>query len=344
MFYASDLVQVSDFSKKNIEALPESSIELVSKVLVEIVERRLQKNLSYNFMTMESDLTRVRGKIDLLRTERRGLLAKGKVACIYDSLQINTPLNKYVLSALLKASRLATGEIAKTSHRLAIAFSNLGVSLEDSAVSRARVTQFGYVQRDDRIMFSAAKLIHEMALPTEERGIEDIRRPGREEVWIRKLFEKAVGGFYKINLDRAKWRVSTGKYLSWKTSNESKGLAAILPSMQTDIVIEEVSTSRKIVIDTKFTSILRRGFRRDQTLKSNYIYQIYTYLFSQHIDGDCSTGSQQGMLLHPSLDCDLDEYMEVQGKIIRFATVDLRLDTLEIRKRLLHLTKPVEFY
>ena len=43
----------------------------------------------------------------------------------------------------------------------------------------------------------------------------------------------------------------------------------------TDTLSHEIS-GRRIIIDTKFNSIVTKGWYRDETLCSGYIYQIYT--------------------------------------------------------------------
>lgn len=54
------------------------------------------------------------------------------------------------------------------------------------------------------------------------------------------------------------------------------------------MVLEHVVTRRRIVIDTKFTSILTPGRYRERTLDSGYLYQMYAYLRSQVGPGDPS--------------------------------------------------------
>ena len=58
--------------------------------------------------------------------------------------------------------------------------------------------------------------------------------------------------------------------------------------MQTDIVLERTGShdNYRIVIDTKFTSILKSGQYGNPTLDSGYIYQMYAYLRSQECDAD----------------------------------------------------------
>ena len=113
----------------------------------------------------------------------------------------------------------------------------------------------------------------------------------------------------------------------------SDGIGAIFPTMLTDIVLDHMVYRRRIIIDTKFTSILKPGFHRDQTLASGHIYQIYAYLRSQEerLD-DPLADTASGMLLYPAIDCSVDEAVDIQGHYIRFATVNLAANPREIRQ------------
>jgi 5-methylcytosine-specific restriction enzyme subunit McrC len=75
--------------------------------------------------------------------------------------------------------------------------------------------------------------------------------------------------------------VLCGGTLSWQIEQKTSGIDKILPTMRTDVVLDHPSTGRRIVIDTKFTSILTSGWYREETLRSGYVYQIYAYLRSR---------------------------------------------------------------
>ena len=77
----------------------------------------------------------------------------------------------------------------------------------------------------------------------------------------------------------------------------------------------------------------------DETLSNAYLYQIYTYLWSQDDQGDSSADRAEGLLLHPSVGENVDEAAVIQGHRIRFMTVDLTAAASEIRAKLLRVTE-----
>lgn len=338
MLYASELFETIGSGAVSIEENPDDLPELVAEILSHAVEERQRRCLSRAYQSRNAVLNRVRGRIDVLSTERHQLLARGAIACRYDELTIDTPRNRFVRGALEIISGLVKRE--KLAHRcrlLAGSLRSMGVS--GCIPTRVQMTAERYGRSDarDRQMVSAAKLAFDLALPTELTGVHDLAHPKREEVWVRRLFEKAVGGFYSIALRSQGWAVRCGKTIDWQVQERTAGIDSILPTMRTDIVLDHTLTGRRIVIDTKFTSILTKGWHTNETLKSGYIYQIYAYLHSQAGHGDHFSDGAQGLLLHPAIGEMIDESVVIQGHRIRFSTVDLTAPATVIRNQLLRM-------
>jgi 5-methylcytosine-specific restriction enzyme subunit McrC len=341
MLYASDLFRARSTGKVGLEDSPDELPDLIAEILVHAVERRQRRRLSLGYRTRRDVINRVRGRIDVLATERHQLLARGLVACRFDELTIDTPRNRFVRAALETITRVVTRpDVAHRCHSLAGAMKAMGVS--GNVPSRAEMSsdRFGRHDMDDQFMVAAAKLAFDLALPTESAGENVLALPDRDVVWVRKLFERAVGGFYDVVLNPSIWRVRCGGIYNWQISQKTDGIEEILPRMNTDVVLDHVALGKRIVIDTKFTSIVTKGWYRDETLRSGYIFQIYSYLRSQVGRGDAIADHAAGLLLHPSVGEMVDETVVIQGHSIRFATVDLAGSAAEIRSRLLQLCEP----
>jgi 5-methylcytosine-specific restriction enzyme subunit McrC len=193
--------------------------------------------------------------------------------------------------------------------------------------------QIGRNDAADSYMVALAKLAFDLALPTENSGPTRFANPDREEAWVRRLFEKAILGFARVELVPLGWLVRGGTPLAWQVSAASQGISEILPRMVTDIILDPPNFGRRVVIDTKFTSILTNGRFRDASLKSGHIYQMYAYLRSQ--EGDESLWDQAaGMLLYPAVDPSILEKVVIQNHPIVFATVDLSSTAAQVRNEL----------
>ncbi len=338
MLYASDLFRDLEKAKVAVEDNPDDIPDLVAEMLCRQVERRIQRNLSYGYQSREAILGRVRGRIDLLNTERHRLLDRGKVACRFDELTIDTARNRFVRAALEEISKIVLRDApAHRCRSLAASLRRMGVTGERPGRGEVFIDRFGRHDVGDRPMVAAAHLAFNLALPAETTGAKHLSRPDREITWIRKLYEKGIAGFYDVVLSQRGWRVDAGKTIAWQVESKSSGINNILPSMRTDIILDHPDTGRRIVIDTKFNSVVTRGWYREETLRSGYIYQIYAYLRSQEGNGDPLAENASGLLLHPSVGDMLDEAVVIQNHEIRFATVDLGATAKEIRKQLLQV-------
>lgn len=339
MFYASDLYRHLGDRNGDVEANPDPLTDLVAKILAHRVELRLRRQLSTGFQPREADLKRVKGRVDLLRTTRHRLLDQGLVACRFDELSLDTPANRLVLAALETMANTVNGrDLASRCGSLALRLRRAGVS--GKTPTRRQITSIadGRLLRDDEGVIAAARLALDLALPTEQEGRQLLPIPDREERWARRLFERAVAGFYDVVASPSEWKVRKGgMQLQWNEQAPSPGIETILPSMKTDIVLDHEMRGHRIVIDTKFTEIVAGSQYREAILKSGYIYQMYAYLRSQEGTGDPLADCASGLLLHPSVGTDMDESAEFQGHRIRFATVDLTAEAVNIRQRLLQV-------
>ena len=350
MLYASRFYRTLPYGRRfAVEENPDEIPDLVGEILARAVERRLRRNLSSEFHRRQADLTRVRGRIDALRTECRHLLQQGRIACSFDELTTDTPRNRYVRAALAHLHWMVKDNELKRRCRISsTALERTGVGADGSRYTRRNVDRSpvptGRPNTEDRRMLAAAELAFSLRLPTEQTGETRLPVPDRDEHWARMLFEAAVGGFYDTVLSPQGWAVRTGSKMNWQVESPTPGMKQLLPGMTTDIIIERAAgagtaTGSRLVIDTKFTSMVGTGRYGKPTLHSGYIYQIYAYLRSQERPSDPLSLTSSGMLLHPSVGEEFDEAVTIQGHRIRFATVDLAADSLSIRKRLMSLAQ-----
>lgn len=241
MLYASDLFRSVGQAKVAVEDNPDDIPDLVAEILAHAVDERLRQNLSFGFHEREAELSRARGRIDMLTTESRQLLTRGKVACRFEELTIDTPRNRLVLAALMEISAVVRRPaLSRHCRGLANTLKRLGVSGLRPTRAEVSTDRFGRHDAKDRFMVAAARLALDIALPTEGDGGEYLAMPDREEVWVRRLYERAVGGFYQVAASQDGWRVCTGKPLGWQIDAKTAGIDAILPSMRTDVVLDHV--------------------------------------------------------------------------------------------------------
>lgn len=321
--YAADLVQFRDRFDSDVEAARDLP-DLVARLLVHVVEERLRRNLSRGYCPEIATLSRVRGRIDMLKTSTRLLMDRGLVACRYEHHTMDTARNRLVRAALNRLSaRVHDDHIAHRCRQLASDFARMGVIGTVPSWGELASDQIGRNESADRSMVALARMVFEVVIPSEEPGRMTGSLPDAGDGLIRRLFERAVGNALRLELGSSGWSVHAGRRLSWPVSAQTPGMASILPGMQTDIELNHHPTGQRIVIDTKFTAILTASSYRDRVLRSGYLYQLYAYLRTQERSDDPASLSAEGLLLHPQTGGAIDEVMTVQGHRMRFKTIDL---------------------
>jgi len=334
MLYASDLTRVTGVFDAMVEDDIEDIPELVARLLTRAVARRLRRDVTRGYYYRDKRLTRVRGRINILATESLQLLSRGEVFCHFEELTVDTPRNRLVRAALELLARLVRDDdLTHQCRALAATLGRAGVGGSRPSRFELAVDQIGRNDATDRFMVALARLAFDLALPTEEAGATPLVAPDREEAWVRRLFEKAILGFARVDLEPQGWSIRGSIPLEWQFSSASAELPTILPHMVTDIVLDAPDADRRLVVDTKFTSILRTGRFGREKLHSGYLYQMYAYLRSQEGRGR-PWDTSAGLLLHPAIGSQLYEQATIQGHSIVFATVDLGGSSTAIRSEL----------
>lgn len=337
--YAHDLARFQGRFDAEVEDSPDFKC-LIARLLCHVVEIRLKRNLSFGYCRRAETLKRVRGRIDLLTTMSRGLFRRGEVACRFDELTIDTTRNRFLRAALDALGKSIDDQaLAHRSRTLANVLGRAGVDGVKPSREQMASEQFGRHEADDRLIVSLARAVFELVLPTETAGPRAVPGAQRRDTEFRRLFERAVGNFFAVELSREEgWWVSLSNKIKWPVGAASRGIGKYLPEMETDIMLENEHSDRRIVIDTKFTNILTKArFADDERFKSKHIFQLYSYLRSQERDSHPRSLNSEGVLLYPAIGFNVDDAVELQGHIVRFVTVDLAEPTNTVLKRLRQL-------
>lgn len=338
--FASDLYRTAGARLAGAEDNPEDLPQLVATILADEVTQRLHKGLTIGFRDTTRSVTRVRGRINMLTTERHQLLRRGQVNCTFDEIVNDVPVNRLARAGLERAARLLPGDLRLRS--LALRLEGAGVVGRCPPLSMIPTMMRQRLLSRDRLMIAAAEMLLTMTIPTTDEGERFLPAPALDDAYLRRLFEHAVFGFYRHRLAPVGWTVSHGQWLNWQATNHSAGMKALLPGMQLDMTLRAPvaapGTGRLIVLDTKFTSITKPGHYREATLRSGYVYQIYAYIMSQ--EGLTPGVTTEGLMLHPAIGEHVDEEVVIQGHRIRFTTVDLMAKPGALTAELLDAISP----
>jgi len=356
LIYAFDFFELA---KKRENISLEDGLEdmpfLTAKILCYTVKKRIKRNLTIKYERKKTTLRRVRGKIDILYTERHSLLSKGQIHCSFDDLNINTPINRYVLAALEKSSRMSFNrgfnktDIKNEITELARECKSLSTTLRSMGVignkPNERELAFNSIDKQsiaDRDILIMSYIVLNSKLPTKLEDDKSILQYDKEKS-LEKLYEKAITRFYHKELDKSKWEIKDQSSINFYNNNDREDFR--LPLMRPDIILK-YNKKHCIIIDTKFKSFTSNNpfnekdndaksenNKGKKTFRSADIYQIYTYLRSQE-DGGKIDKNATGILLYPTKDQeekDLDISFSIDNHKIQFSTIDLMNKNLTIK-------------
>ena len=337
--YAADLARFK--GQLSVETETASDLpELVARLLVQVVQQRLRRNLSRGYQAGHAVLSRVRGRIDVLATVSGQLLEQGRVACRFEEHTMDTPRNRLVRAALDQlANRVSKPTVVHDCKALSQQLGRIGVAAQKPSRAAMATDQISRNETADLLMVSLAKMVFEALIPTEQTGQNYALGLDMDTHLIRRLFEKAVANALRLQLQPLGWQVQHGRKLSWPIEHASDGILMFLPGMQTDIELLHFTSKRKLLIDTKFNHIFTSSQYKEAMLRSGYLYQLYTYLRTQEAETLGQGWRSEGMLLHPQCGPAIDAHVDMQGHRLRFKTIDLMGSAAAFEAQLLGLAE-----
>jgi 5-methylcytosine-specific restriction enzyme subunit McrC len=137
-----------------------------------------------------------------------------------------------------------------------------------------------------------------------------------DEQKLCRLYEKFILEYYRKHYPQIK---TSASQIQWALDD---GIGTMLPTMQSDIMLSY--KGRTLIIDAKYYSHTTQMQYDVNTLHSNNLYQIFTYVKNKAVAG----GEVSGMLLYARTDEVVqpdNEYM-MSGNRISVKTLDLNCD------------------
>ena len=151
------------------------------------------------------------------------------------------------------------------------------------------------------------------------------------------LFENFVKNFYQK--EQSHYKVSS-KRIYWDGTFADKASAEALPSMLTDVTLED--PTRKIIIDCKFYKEALTQHHR-KTVSSANLYQLFAYLKNKQKDPGWE--NCEGILLYPTVKETLDLNYTLGGHRVRIYTINLNQHWSKISDELKLLISDIaQFY
>ena len=314
---------------------------LLALVLIRLIQQRLRIGLGHEYIEETNSLRGIRGRINFAETINQHALERGQLICQFQGYHLNSLKNQIIRSTLARLVKVGefgpdTALVREIQQKLRLLLRDLDgidfIELTPDLIRRQLYARSGH-DHDYRLMLSICDLILQRQIPGDPEGRTRALVPmiDRELLVLYKIYERFVANFYRMHLKG--WEVSAQKRLEWHAAEANERLPLMIP----DIVLQDRSTRRMIVLDTKFTAqSLTENQWGKAIFDSSHLYQLYAYLKSQeHISEVHRTAA--GILLYPAVRNRFSERVKLQDQVIRIESVDLAAPWQEIEGQLLEL-------
>ena len=339
MLYASEYLHqnlTDQFQLDQMDGLEALIGKVFSQHLSDYIHQHLRKQLK----AKSKELAVVKGKIDFYQTEIRQSLAKGRVYCSYSETTYNTDRHAYMMSAL---ELLLTFNLSKDIRRQLTKdqFELKSYGVTANAKYRLDRDHFSSFEHICKHVIHLSKLIHDMKLLSTETGDSIQPKLMLTNEKIRKIFEKGIAGFFKLNLDKSKYKFISeqGSKIDLDLENPYGGVHKCFPNMYLDMIIQTKSKDFGLIIDTKFTDMVKNERDGKRKISSEYIRQIYTYTMSYKVKHP--NQHYAGMLLYPRVEENYAMSIEMLSVPLHFYTVDLSQKISDIHRQLVNMIETI---
>lgn len=318
--YAFQILREQGYASCGTEDF-ENTADLLSAILVKGVSIQIKRGLGRTYIEQTEPLSCLRGKIDVTESIKQQTLIKQQLVCTYDEFSENTYMNRILKTSMELLLRYDIPKTRKKELRnLLLYFKNV-TTLDIHTINWS--FRFNRNNQSYQMLMSVCYLLIKGLLQTTADGTVKLMQFIDEQRMCR-LYEKFILEYYRKHYPQIKISASQ---IGWALDD---GISAMLPTMQSDIMLSY--GDKTLIIDAKYYSHTTQVQYDVNTLHSNNLYQIFTYVKNKAVSG----GEVSGMLLYARTDEKVqpdNEYM-MSGNKISVKTLNLNCDFSEISTQL----------
>ena len=310
--YAFQILREQGYASCGTEDF-ENTADLLSAILVKGVSIQIKRGLGRTYIEQTEPLSCLRGKIDVTESIKQQTLIKQQLVCTYDEFSENTYMNRILKTSMELLLRYDIPKARKKELR------NLLLYFKD--VTTLGIYEINWSFRFNRnnqsyqMLMSVCYLLIKGLLQTTADGTVKLMQFIDEQRMCR-LYEKFILEYYRKHYPQIK---TSASQIGWALDD---GISTMLPTMQSDIML--TYGDKTLIIDAKYYSHTTQVQYDVNTLHSNNLYQIFTYVKNKAVAG----GEVSGMLLYARTDETVqpdNEYM-MSGNKISVKTLNLNCD------------------
>ena len=322
--YAFQALQAQNYKDLATEKF-HNTAELCAAILDKGISVQLKRGLGRDYLPKSESLSTLQGKLNISESIKTQTLLKKQMICTYDEFSTNTQFNQIIKSTmllLLKAN--ITNTRKKSLRNLLLFFSDV------NEIDLRFVNWNQHYNRSNQsyqMLIGICYLIYNGLLQTQNDGTTKIMDFFDEQRMCR-LYEKFLLEYYRKEHPELSANASQ---IAWQLDDSENQL---LPKMQTDIMLSQGNNI--LIIDAKYYSHMTQQQYGTNTLHSNNLYQIFTYVKNKTFELKDCEHTVSGMLLYAQTDENVipNNTYQMSGNQISVRALNLNQDFSEIAEDL----------
>lgn len=339
LLYAWDEPPNSRNSIKQDEELAPTLDTLLCLILIRLIQQRFRIGLGRSYLDDNHIIRGIRGQVNFGESLKNNLFYKGQTFCQFQEFSANVPKNQIVRTTLQRMVHLGrfghdrsySQDVCQRLRRASMSMD--GVNMVELSLDFIDRQHLGRNDKDYRIMLAICRLLLQKYMPVSNEGRLSLTSIDTFGFLMHNIYELFVANFFKHHL--LDWKVSPQKIFRWNELSKNQ----YLPIMRPDLVLEEKSTKRTLVLDTKYSRQTVKNQFGDEKFQSSHLYQMYAYLKTQEEMSELHRISS-GILLYPKSGLNkIDTCIELPNHSIYISCIDLSDPWHEIERNLLEMIR-----
>lgn len=330
--YAWNILDVADESTLSVESV-ETPQDLLARIFCVGLQSVAQRGLERSYQEISVETFRPSGKFEIHHSITHAPRLAGRVIVSQDEYSDDCSSNRALLATLrffLEECSLGVPERESLRRYLPLFGRVKFVPLKRVKFNSIRMHRNNLYYL---LALHVAELVKDRKLYSEGDGHQlGISFDSSKLMW--KVFEKFVLNF--LAAKQVHYKVKSRR-IDWQNVSGNSASLNLIPQLHPDIFLE--SAEHLLIIDTKYYQSALDGYHRD-SLKASHVYQLFSYVenFSKHY-----RRRVDGVMLYPRVEKDLDVRFEIEGRQMRFVTLDLTHEWPSISQNLLGLVESFGF-
>lgn len=308
----------------------ENTADLLSAILVKGVTLQIKRGLNRAYLEETEPMSCLRGKINVTESIKQQTIIKHQLVCTYEDFSVDSYMNRILKTTMELLLRYDIPKLRKKELKKLLLYFKDIKTIDIYSIN----WKFRFYRNNQsyQMLMSICYLILKGLLQTTTDGSVKLMHFLDEQRMCR-LYEKFILEYYRK--EHPEIRASSSQ-IFWQLDDE---FSSMLPIMQSDIMLSK--ENNVLIIDAKYYEHTTQTQYGNNTLHSNNLYQIFTYVKNKDAEYRTLPHTVSGMLLYAKTDevVQPNQIYHMSGNKISVRTLDLNLPFKEIANQLDNIVK-----